>query len=103
MRRLYRFPYVFLLVFAVILLGLVIHGASVFLHKVISENKTAFLIYSAILSIISLFCGVAWTGSTKSYTVEEFTDTFCNTRICDHVIYLSEQRKKELKDMKKDS
>lgn len=102
MRKQYKFPYVGLLLFVILLLAFLIYGASVFLREIIGDSLLAFRIYSVMLSVAGIFCGALWMGSTKSYTAEEFSDTFENTRICDHIIYLAQQRKQELKDLKKE-
>lgn len=102
MKKQYRFPYIGLLVLALVLLGLMVYGASAFLRTVVGGTRSAFLIYSGILSIVGLFFGALWMSSTKSYTIEEFSDTFNNTRICDHIIFLANQRKQELKALEKE-
>lgn len=101
MRQQYKPPYIWLLLLFLILSAGVTFLVIVFIWDMIWDIYIGRIVYSYFLLILGLMCGAIWIKSTKSYTLEEFSDTFHSTRICDHVIFLAQQRKTEIEKIEK--
>lgn len=100
MKNKFKPPYIFLLFICILIASCFVWGAALFLRDYLLQSITAFIIFCVVYGGICILFGSIWTSSAKSWTLQEFSDNLDTVRVCEHVIFLANQRKEELKKRK---
>lgn len=100
MKNKFKPPYIFILILCILIVSCLVWLSALFLRDYFMKSIKAFILFCIVFGGICVLFGSVWVSSAKDWNLQEFSEGLNTIRVCDHVVFLAEQRKSELKKRK---